>query len=87
LIANAVEVGFFQADVFAANALDLRVGSRGDQYARKMVAGRVWRMEDGRELDEGRKIWDLASGELKISLTAHISTVRGFAPPVSLLLR
>ena len=25
------------------------------------------------------KIWDLASGELKLSLTGHISTVRGLA--------
>lgn len=25
------------------------------------------------------QIWDLASGELKISLTGHISTVRGLA--------
>jgi WD40 repeat protein len=27
----------------------------------------------------GRQIWDLASGELKLSLTGHISTVRGLA--------
>jgi WD40 repeat protein len=27
--------------------------------------------------DRGIKIWDLASGELKLSLTGHISTVRG----------
>jgi len=25
------------------------------------------------------QIWDLASGELKLSLTGHISTVRGLA--------
>ena len=25
------------------------------------------------------KIWDLASGELKLSLTGHISTIRGLA--------
>ena len=25
------------------------------------------------------KVWDLASGELKITLTGHISTVRGLA--------
>jgi pleiotropic regulator 1 len=25
------------------------------------------------------KVWDLASGELKLSLTGHISTVRGLA--------
>lgn len=25
------------------------------------------------------KVWDLASGELKVSLTGHISTVRGLA--------
>ena len=27
----------------------------------------------------GVQIWDLASGELKLSLTGHISTVRGLA--------
>ncbi len=27
----------------------------------------------------GSQIWDLASGELKVSLTGHISTVRGLA--------
>lgn len=28
------------------------------------------------------QIWDLASGELKLSLTGHISTVRGLAVSV-----
>ncbi|KAF9074266.1 WD40 repeat-like protein [Rhodocollybia butyracea] len=38
----------------------------------RVISGHLW-------LDRVVKIWDLASGELKLSLTGHISTVRGLA--------
>jgi hypothetical protein len=45
---GAVEVGLYRADVFAANALDPRADTRGDQYTTKIAMGRAWRTVDGR---------------------------------------
>ncbi|KAJ7645029.1 hypothetical protein DFH06DRAFT_1425667 [Mycena polygramma] len=49
---GAVEVGFFKADVFAANSLDPITASRRDRYTGKLAEGRIWLADDGRPADD-----------------------------------
>ncbi|KAJ7716998.1 hypothetical protein B0H16DRAFT_447995 [Mycena metata] len=44
---GAIEVGFYKADIFAANVLDPRTSSRTNRYFNKLATGRSWRTDDG----------------------------------------
>ncbi|KAJ7185318.1 hypothetical protein C8R46DRAFT_1207493 [Mycena filopes] len=45
---GAIEVGFYKADIFAANVLDPRTSSRRNRYFNKLAVGRTWLADDGR---------------------------------------